>query len=208
MEFQIDKETRAALEANLNIRFFFRLKMKPGSRHSSDIIPWAQTKADKVTKAMLEAIGRQAPNLNVDMQLNIVSLLRNRPYALLCYDLFLDEGDEQVRGDFSQAVRQPIYEVIKRGKTFHVLRSKKMDAIVAGEYEMLQHYDEGPRPSFTDGLNPPLYDERKRVEKPKDDGSPDPDEPEAGGAEEKGMPKDRPAEDEPREQNPEREEAR
>jgi hypothetical protein len=174
-EYKIDNDSRAALQTNTGVRFLLRAKLKPGSRHSSDIIPWAQSLSEKIARAMAEAAGHQLTHFA--MQLNMIRLLSHKPYALICFDLFLHESDEQVRSQFSQTLQQPIHEIIKRGNSCHVVRSKKLDEMVANHYRRLQDSDNGPRPYFTDGLYPPLYVDGRRIERSKD-GTPDPDEPE------------------------------
>ncbi|KAK4042442.1 hypothetical protein C8A01DRAFT_44574 [Parachaetomium inaequale] len=179
-EYHIDNGTRAALQTATGVRFLLRAKLKPeSSRHSSDIIPWAQSLSEKITKAVAEAAGHQ-PLTHFSMQLNVIRLLSHRPYALICYDVFLHDCDdmERARSQFSQSPQQPIHEIIKRGNSCHVIRSKRLDDTVAHQYQRMQEADDGPRPYFEDGLYPPLYVDGRRVERPKDGMPPDPDEPE------------------------------
>lgn len=58
-EYHIDNETRAALQANTGVRLLLRAKLTLESRHSSDIIPWAQTLSEKITRAVAEAAGHE-----------------------------------------------------------------------------------------------------------------------------------------------------
>ncbi|KAH6623715.1 hypothetical protein F5144DRAFT_595837 [Chaetomium tenue] len=174
-EYHIDKETRAALQANTGVRFLLRAKRTLESRHSSDIIPWAQNLSEKITRAVAEAAGYELTHFTI--QYNVVRLLSHRPYAFICYDLFLHECDEEARNQFSQNTQRPIHEIIKRGNSCHVIRSKRMDGPVATKYRRLQQSDNGPRPYFADSLYPALYVDGRRIEKSKD-GIPDPDEPE------------------------------
>lgn len=107
----------------------------------------------------------------------MIRLLSHRPYALICYDLFLHKCDDEARSRFSQNTQQPIHEIIKRGNSCHVIRSKKMDGPVASQYRRLQQADNGSQPYFADSLYPPLYVDGRRIEK-SEDGILDPDEPE------------------------------
>ena len=170
VKFQIDTTTLTALHANLlPIRFLLRAKFDPASRHSADILPCAQTTTEKATRAMLKSINREtAPHIQEVVQLNAVRLLRDRPYALICFDLFPPDTDEQAREEFSLAVRQPIHEIIKRGGTFHVVRSRRMDDMVAGQYGRMREVDKGPRPYFADSLRPPVYVDGVRIERSRD----------------------------------------
>ncbi len=174
-EYHIDNESRAALQAKAGTRFLLRAKLRTESRHSSDVIPWAQTISEEVTKVVAEAAGHQLAHFAI--HLNVIRLLRRRPYALICYDLFLHEGDEDSRSQFSQNPNQPIYQIIKRSKSYHVIRSKPLDDRVATEYNDLQECDNGPPPYFEDKNYPALYVDGRRVE-PSKDGTRDPDEPE------------------------------
>jgi hypothetical protein len=123
----------------------------------------------------MDAIGRSAGHPAV--QLNVVRLMATRPYAFFCYDVFLQECDEQVRDEVAQKAQQPIHEIIKRGNVYHVIRRKHLDALVAAHYQNMMDVDKGPRPYFADELHPPIYVDGKRIERSKN-GSPDPDEPE------------------------------
>jgi hypothetical protein len=150
--------------------------------------------------AMLGHIGQQTAGFSI--QLNIVELLGVHKIALICYDLFLKECDEHVRSEIDQSLERPVHIITRRGKAFHVRRSDKMvEARVADQYREIGEFDEGPRPFFVDLMNPPLYDEGVRVEKPEGD---DPeadlsvsDESEDGddGSEKTGVKSDAPKED-------------
>ncbi|KAK4152619.1 hypothetical protein C8A00DRAFT_16106, partial [Chaetomidium leptoderma] len=111
------------------------------------------------------------------IHLTVIQLPTHRPYALICYDLFLHECDKDSRSHFSQNLNQPIHEIIKRANSYHVIRSKRLDEMVASEYKHLQECDNGPLPYFVDALYPPLYVDGRRIERSKD-GTRDPDEPE------------------------------
>ncbi|KAK4246578.1 hypothetical protein C7999DRAFT_15299 [Corynascus novoguineensis] len=174
-DYHIDDETRAALQTKVGVRFLLRAKLKAESRHSSDVIPWAKDLSEKVTKAVAEAAGHQLTHFAIHV--NVIKLLSRRPYALICYDLFLHECDEDSQSQFSQNLNQPIHEIIKRANSYHVIRSKRLDGMVASEYKHLQECDNGPRPYFVDTLYPPLYVDGRRIEWSKD-GTHDPDEPE------------------------------
>ncbi len=177
-EYHIDNETRTALETQVagGLRFLLRAKLKAESRYSSDVIPWAQDLSEKVTRAVAETAGHQLGHFAI--QLNVIQLLCHRPYALICYDLFLHECDQDSRNQFSQNTYQPIHEIIKRANTYHVIRSKRLDDRVADEYKHLQESDDGPPPCFIDTRYPPLYCDGRRVKPPSKDGTRDPDEPE------------------------------
>ncbi|EAQ83165.1 predicted protein [Chaetomium globosum CBS 148.51] len=130
-EYHIDKETRAALQAKTGVRFLLCAKRTLESRRSSDIIPWAQNLSEKITRAVVEAAGHELTHFAI--QYNVVRLLSHRPYAFICYDLFIHECDEEARNQFSQNTQRPIHEIIKRGNSCHVIRSKRMDSPVANQ---------------------------------------------------------------------------
>ncbi|KAL2150896.1 hypothetical protein VTH82DRAFT_5994 [Thermothelomyces myriococcoides] len=174
-EYHIDDETRMALQTKAGVRFLLRAKLKAESRHSSDVIPWAQNLSKNVAKAVVEAAGHQLTHFAI--HLNVIKLLSRRPYAFICYDLFLHECDKDSQSQFSQNPNKPIYEIIKRGNNYHVIRSKRLDDMVASEYKNLQECDHGPQPYFVDTLFPPLYVDGRRIERSKD-GTRHPDEPE------------------------------
>ncbi|KAK3896384.1 hypothetical protein C8A05DRAFT_40102 [Staphylotrichum tortipilum] len=176
-EYHIGDETRAALQTKTGVRFLLRAKLKAESRHSSDVIPWAQGLSERVTKAVTAAAGHQPPHFAIHV--NAIKLLSRRPYALICYDLFLhyDSDADHPRSQFSRKPNQPIHEIIKRANNYHVIRSKRLDDTVATMYKLLQECDHGPQPYFEDTLYVPLYVNGRRVERSKD-GTRDPAEPE------------------------------
>lgn len=178
MEVQIALETRAALQTDTTLRILIKAKFNLDSRHSQRAIAWAKSLAKAVTVAMLEGIGRESAR--VIIQMNMVKLLLIRSYALVCFDLFLDECNERAQS------RQPIHEVSKRGKVYHVRRNRKLDARVAAEYMRMQDRDKGLRPYFVENKHPPVYDEGIRMEEPMGSGEQEEDEPEEDEPKEEG----------------------
>jgi hypothetical protein len=142
--------------------------------HSSDILPWGQGVAENATRRLLAATARLTAK--PPFLMNLVE--NGRPYALICYDLFLQECDEQVRSEVLLKTQQPIHLIIKRGNAFRFFRSKELDAPVAAFYENMIDTDKDPRPYFIDELHTPVYVDGKRIESP-NYGSPDPEEPES-----------------------------
>ena len=165
MEIQIAPETRAALEAGTYMRFLYKAKFNLDSRHSEPVIAWAGGLAKVVSGAMLKDVGREASS--VTTQMNMIQLLRVRKYALICFDLCFEDCNEQAQ------MKQPVHEISARGNAYHVRRNQQLDAMVAEEFTRMQEVDKGPRPYFADALHPPLYDEGRRVEEPKDRGEPE-----------------------------------
>lgn len=84
-EVMLAAETRAALAADLTMRCLLKTKYDRDSRHSQVAIPWAQSRAEKLTRAMLKHVGQQSAGFSI--QLNIVELLGIHK-ALICYDVF------------------------------------------------------------------------------------------------------------------------
>ena len=84
----------------------------------------------------------------------MVKLLGRRPYAYICYDLFLNERDERVRAEIDRSLERPIHEVTKSGNTYHLRRNKRMDEVVAASYTNMHSLDKGPRPYFSDSMYP------------------------------------------------------
>lgn len=209
MEVKIAPQTRAALETDTALRILIKTKFKLDSRHSQPVIARAESIAKALTRAMLKDIRRKADR--VIIQMIMVHLLNKRSNALVCFDLFFEECNERARR------MQPVHEVSKRGNVYHVRRSKELDAMVASEYMSMYNADKGPRPFFSDSMNPPLYDGGVRVEK-RMDGSdprgdlvdedipdediPHEDEPEEDGPKEGEPKEDEPKEDEPNEDEP------
>ena len=162
METQIAPETYAALKADATIRFLYKVKFNLDSRHSGPVIAWAESRANAVGRAILNAIGREAASVKIQMVM--VQLLSIRKYALLCFDLYLEDCTKPAR------IQRPIHEVSERGNAYVVWRSKRMDARIATEFARRQNLDKGSLPYFVDTMHPPIYDEGVRVEGPMDAG--------------------------------------
>lgn len=158
MEVQLAPETYASLKADTTVRFFYRVKFKLDSRDSGPVIAWAESRANAVSCAILKHIGREAASFKIQMVM--VQLLRNRNYALLCFDLSLEDCTKPAR------LQRPIHEISERGSAYVVWRSKRLDARIATEFARLQGFDKGPLPYFVDAMNPPIYDGGIRVEGP------------------------------------------
>ncbi|KAH6618337.1 hypothetical protein B0J18DRAFT_437114 [Chaetomium sp. MPI-SDFR-AT-0129] len=165
LQVKVDSHMLNALTADLTARCVVKTKYKHESRHSKDAIAWANSRAEKLTTAMLKHIGKGNTAFNI--QLNIVQLLDFHDRAYICYDLFLDGFDEHVRLEIERSIERPIYLIIRRGDILHVNRGNKgVDAMVADELKDIGQFDKGPRPYFVDAMNPPLYSEGKRIENP------------------------------------------
>ncbi|KAI1192850.1 hypothetical protein F5X97DRAFT_63914 [Nemania serpens] len=162
MEFSIDTATATALHTDRTARCLYRAKFGLASRKSRDVIAWAQSGVMDLTRAMLQTAS--VPVANLDIHLNIVCLLSNRPYALICYDVFLDGCDPAARLRIEASTSQPIHEIIKKHHTAYAQRNKKLDATIRAEFTKLQGFDKGPRPYFVDTLNPPIYIDGVRTE--------------------------------------------
>ncbi|KAK4101660.1 hypothetical protein N658DRAFT_531759, partial [Parathielavia hyrcaniae] len=101
--YHIDVETRAALQNKAGgVRFLLRARLKAETRHSSDVIPWATDLSERVAKAVAEAAGHHQL-AHFAVHVNMIQLPSRRPYALICFDLFLhDECDREKRAQVSQ----------------------------------------------------------------------------------------------------------
>ncbi|KAI0972116.1 hypothetical protein F4678DRAFT_68922 [Xylaria arbuscula] len=162
IEFKIDKATPTALETEYTARCFYKAKFCLESRRSRDVIAWAEKQVTDISHAMLQTIG--LPITNLDIQLNIVCLLADRPYALICHDIFVGECDPTVRSHIKSSVSQPIHEVFKKHNTAFMQRNKKFDATIHAEFTRLQRLDKGSRPYFVDTMNPAIYVDGVRTE--------------------------------------------
>lgn len=86
----------------------------------------------------------------------------------ICYDIFLDGCEKEVRDKIDQCVDQPIHVIYEVEDVYH-LRNPALDRPIALEYASLQQMDRGSRPYFTDSKNPPVYDEGRRVDNPEEE---------------------------------------
>ncbi|KAL2138907.1 hypothetical protein VTI28DRAFT_6039 [Corynascus sepedonium] len=87
-DYHIGDEARAALQTKVGVRFFLRAKLKSEFRHSSDVNPLGTRPLGKGYQAVAEAVGCQLTHFAVHV--NVIKLLSRRPYALICYHLFMN----------------------------------------------------------------------------------------------------------------------
>ncbi|KAH7318082.1 hypothetical protein B0I35DRAFT_431276 [Stachybotrys elegans] len=162
-EVKVAPETSAALAADLTARCLLKTRYRDECRHSKIGIPWARSRAEKITKAMLESIGQPTPKFS--LQPIMVDLLGLRDTAFICFDIFLEGCN--IRTEIDQAFERPVHIITHRAKVFHVRRAeRRIEARVADEYRRTAKLDKGPRPFFTDLQNPPIYDLGRRLEAP------------------------------------------
>lgn len=147
-------------------------KYTPSSRHSSVAIALGHSLVNEFTDALLAHIAQTetgaipaSANLTADVKLNAVTLHR-RKRIFICYDMFLQGCEEEVRDKVDQCVDQLIHAIYKVESVYHLVRNPALDRQVAREYANLRRVDKGQRPYFTDSKNPPLYDGGERVEDP------------------------------------------
>ena len=165
LQVKVDSHMLHALTADLTARCVLKTKYKHESRHSKDAIAWANTRAEKLTTAILKHIGKENTIFNI--QLNMVQLLDFHNKAYICYDLFLDGLDKHIRLKIEQSIEQPIYLITRRGNILYANRGNKgIDTMVADELKDIRGVDKGLRPYFVDMMNPPLYCDGQRIENP------------------------------------------
>ncbi len=181
MQLSVATESAAALTNDGTIRCFLDIKYPSTapSRHSSVAIALAKDAVDEITTALLTHLNRTAtadasgsastPNANTPRpdrtatrQLNAVQLARGR--MRVCFDLFLDTCPSEVRKQTYDSLARPIHAVVKSGDSCCVLRKPVLDQRVAERLARLQSLDHGPRPHFTDAMNPPCYVDGVRIE--------------------------------------------
>ena len=164
LEVSVTSEARAALAADLAMRFLLKVKYSDrDSRHSKVAIAWAESRTDQLTRAMLEQMGQETAGFTI--QLNIVELIPR--YALVCYDVYLQGCDKDLRSEIDKSLERPVYMITRRAKVFYVRRSDKMvESRLASRWRHTGERDKGPRPFFVDLENPPIYDGGVRLERP------------------------------------------
>lgn len=181
MQLSVATESAAALTSDGTIRCFLDTKYAPASpsRHSSVAIALAEDVVDEFTTALLTHLDRTTtsdisgsastpnashprPDRTATRQLNAVQLVRGR--MRVCFDLSLDTCPPEVRKQTYDSLARPIHAVVKSGDSCCVMRKPGLDTRVADRLAQLQSLDHGPRPYFTDAMNPPCYVDGVRIE--------------------------------------------
>jgi hypothetical protein len=97
----------------------------------------------------------------------MIQMLGLRDLIYICYDLFLDECDEQVRTEISESfsTERPIHQITRKGKVYIMRRDERLDGRVAEQYARMRSIDKGPLPFFSDLTDPPFYNDGRRIER-------------------------------------------
>lgn len=179
MQLTVSPATLAALKADGSIRCLADVKYQAASRHSSTAFALGRNLADEFTAALVGQLGHatatpsgsSSPPTNTcnaaSAQAQLYATqLRRRDRMLVCFDVFLDCCTPAFRREIDETAARPIHAVAKLGDDdrYQVDRKPPLDARVAREIAWIQEVDQGPRPYFTDDMNPPCYDDGIRVE--------------------------------------------
>lgn len=162
--YQFSEETCNELEKNHVVRLLLRKTTHFPSRHSIPVIDWATARASKISEALLKQIGQEGASF--DNQLVSVYLMDNKTTIFICYDLFLPRCDEATRLRISDSTKRPVHYLHITGRHCYARRSKRIEAMVIQNLEESRECDLGPQPYFEDQMNPPLYINGTRQERP------------------------------------------
>lgn len=165
MEIQVYPQTATALKEDLTLRCLLRAKYhRDKSRLSADVIPWAQSRVERASSAVVREVGQQTAGFTT--QMNMIEMLGTPNIVYICSDLFLNECDERRRTEISEDfhTQRPIHQITKKGNAYIMWRDARLDAEVARMYLDKSSVDKGPRPLFWDLRYPPFYAEGRRVE--------------------------------------------
>lgn len=166
MEARVSKETLTALQTDLTLRCFLTAHYRrERPRHYEIVIPWAQSRAEKICSTLLRDIGQ--PTTEFSIQMNMIQMLHTSSRVYICYDLFLAECDKQLRDEIHESfiLTRPVHQVVKTGNVYHIAMKKGLEQMVAEQYLGMRDFDSGPLPLFSDLQNPPLYIDGRRVDR-------------------------------------------
>ena len=179
-EIQVAPETRAALLADTTIRCFQRVKIRLPSRESALALFHAQTIADLVVEAVMEAVSQKAAEYGAG--LHMVYLQGRRVKVNICYDLFVNARDEALISRIAFDSWRPIHQVVVRHGICHVYRNTTLDHAVNSNLELAHEGSIEWPPYFNDTMHPAHYENGIRVENPKPRVYVSDDEEEVGGS--------------------------
>jgi hypothetical protein len=157
---KIDTKSRRASETDSTLRFIYYGRFTLDSRMSSPVIAWADNLVEKFCTALLQSeSGKTAGGgaaASVDKRLLIVELKRH--HIFICFDLFLEKCDAQLRKEAEKIHKRPVYRISQKGNVYFVRRWKAGDRYVVEDYRLLQKREyEGKPPYFVDIENPHGY---------------------------------------------------
>ena len=111
------------------------------SRLSGPVTAWAGSLVEKFCRALLESIGGGAATIDK----RLLMLQVHQRHILICFDLFLEECDTQLRKEVEQSNKRPIYVISQKANVYRVRRWKMADNPVAAEFTSIQCFDKGER---------------------------------------------------------------
>ena len=175
MQLTVAPESSAALTTDGTIRCLLDMRYPLPSRQSLAAIAFASQWFEELSRAIPTQLGLppgpppatlsdSVTKYTADAQLHGVLLHRNRIWV--CFDLFLHDCEPEVRQQADRSLARPIHAIIihESGDGYRIRRSAGLDTRVAETYTDIRGNDRGPRPYFTDDLNPPHYIDGNRVE--------------------------------------------
>jgi hypothetical protein len=188
---KIDTESCTALKTDCTLRFLYDGRFTLDSRLSRPTIALADNLVETFCSALLQRISEKAASGEAasgeaasgeaasgeaasgeatsgeaaifDKRLLIVHLIEHS--ILICFDLFLEGCDAQLRKKVEQSHERPIYKISHKDNVYRVRRWKAADRHVAARYKMVQEDEYTAKPPyFIDGDNPPVYVRGVRLE--------------------------------------------
>ncbi len=175
MQLTVAPESSVALTTDGTIRCLLDMRYPLPSRQSSAAIAFATQWVEELSRAIPTQLGiplRPSPATSTDSvikdtadaQPHGVLLHRNRIWVY--FDLFHHDCEPEARQQADRSLARPIHAIIihESGDGYRIRRSAGLDTRVAETYTYIWENDKGPRPYFTDDLNPPLYVDGNRVE--------------------------------------------
>jgi hypothetical protein len=150
---QIDSESCTALKKDSTLRCLYKARFTLDSSLSEPVTTWAGSLVEMFCRALLQSIGREAAI--IDKRILMLQVLRR--HIFICFDLFLEECDAQLRKEVEQSNKRPIYAISQKANVYRVRRWKVADEPVAAEFTSMQGLDKGERSHFSDAMYPPVY---------------------------------------------------
>jgi hypothetical protein len=113
---QIDSKSHTALNTDSTLRCLYKARFTLDSRLSKPVTAWADSLVETFCRALLQSIDREATTIDK----SLLMLKVHKRHILICFNLFLEECDAQLRKEVEQSNKQPIYSISQKANVYRV----------------------------------------------------------------------------------------
>lgn len=128
------------------------------------MIEWPTTKSRACRLSRFTGSNDQGRIIHLPSQSS--QSIDNKTRSFICLDVFLDCCDDAKGENINQSTDQPIHFLFRDRGNYYSRQTPYLDGYIGRKLERSRRLDKGDESFFRDALDPPLYINGERVEKP------------------------------------------